>query len=69
MINQTTLQTNTALPMKAITIYDINGRLVGKTSKLNTNHFTIERRGMPEGTYFIQIGFDKGIITKPLLIQ
>ncbi|MEP7323817.1 MAG: T9SS type A sorting domain-containing protein [Saprospiraceae bacterium] len=69
MITQTTLQTNTAFPMKGISIYDINGRLVGKTSNLNTSHFTIERRGLSQGTYFIQIGFDKGIITKPLLIQ
>lgn len=69
MVNQTVLQTNSSYPMKSITLYDVNGRMVGQTSRLNTSEFTIERRGMPQGTYFVQIAFDKGTITKSLLIQ
>lgn len=69
MVSQTTLQTNRDFPMKSVTLYDINGRLIGKTGNLKTNNFLLERRGLPQGTYYIQIGFDKGVVVKPLLIQ
>ncbi len=69
MSDQTVLQTNPTHPIKSVTIYDINGRAIRQVSRLNTSNYTIQRNGLPQGAYFIQIGFEKGVVAKSLIVQ
>jgi len=69
MVNQTLLQTNPDFPMKSVTLYDLNGRVVRKLSGLNTNSITVHRNELSQGAYILQVGFKKGVISKTLLIQ
>jgi len=69
MINQTLLQTNLRYPMKSVTIYDLNGKVLRSMPKINTNNLTIYRNELPQGAYFLQVGFEKGVIAKTILIQ
>ena len=55
--------------MKRLTIFDINGRAVREVKQINSNHYTLERNALPQGVYYLQVGFDKGVITKSILIQ
>ena len=69
MTHQSELQTNPDYKMKRLTIYDINGRAVREVKQINSNHYTLERNALPQGVYYLQVGFDKGVITKSILIQ
>jgi hypothetical protein len=55
--------------IRRVTVYDANGRQLETISKVNTNQYTWQRNGLPTGLYYMQVGFDKGTITKPVLIQ
>jgi len=69
MSNQTLLQTNLKHPMRSVTIYDLNGKVLRSIPKVNTNNLTIYRNELPQGAYFLQVKFEKGVIAKTLLIQ
>lgn len=69
MTHQSELQTNPDYKMKRLTIYDINGRAIREVKQINSNHYTLERNALPQGVYYLQVGFDKGVITKSILIQ
>ncbi len=64
----TTIQTNIENKMKSITLFDINGKALG-TSKMNTNQYVLQRNNLPAGIYYLQIGFDKGVVTKSIVVQ
>lgn len=69
MSSQTQLQTNVRYPMKSVTIYDLNGKVLRSMLKLNTNNLMIYRNELPQGAYFLQVKFDKGVIAKTMVVQ
>ena len=66
---QTTIQSNPDSKIKGIVVYDVNGRVIRSVKNVNTNQFVLQRNNMPNGIYYVQIVFDKGNITKSIVVQ
>lgn len=69
LTTQTTIQSNPDSKIKGIVVYDVNGRVIRSVKNVNTNQFVLQRNNMPNGIYYVQIGFDKGNITKSIVVQ
>lgn len=67
--NQVVISTNSATPMEAIQIFDMNGRLVRSYTNVNNNVYFIPRGNLPGGMYAVKIKFEKGIIAKKLMFR
>lgn len=55
--------------MKAVEIYDIQGRLVYSSNSLETNRFELSSSDFPSGIYITRVMFDEGVVTDRLIIQ
>lgn len=65
----TNILTSPEYKMKGIIIYDLNGRAVRSIKSINNNQYTLQRGDLGNGVYYLQIGFDKGTVTKPIVLQ
>lgn len=65
----TLVSTTSALPMREIMIIDINGRVVDTYKNVDNQNFTIQRKGMAPGVYFLRCRMDEGVVTKRLIFN
>ncbi len=52
-----------------VRVFDLQGRLVAAEDGLNTSFYKLDRDGLPEGMYAVQIRFKEGIITQKLIFN
>jgi hypothetical protein len=52
-----------------IEIYDLNGRLVYNDAAITSDKVIIQRDGLADGLYNIQIRLENGIVNKKLVLQ
>ncbi len=69
MTSQTSFTTKIDNPIKGLVIYDVNGNVVRQINKINSSEYTLYRGDLSNGVYYVQFGFDNGVITKPLIVQ
>lgn len=67
--NEMVLTSAEETPMRAVRVYDINGRLVRNYEKVNYHYFFMSRGNLPAGTYVVGIQFDNGFATKTVILQ
>ena len=56
------------LNIHSINVFDAKGIII-QSQEVNSDQFTLERKGTPAGLYYLQIQTDKGIVTKPIIWQ
>lgn len=64
-----TVQTDAGHPVRAITIVDINGRVVANYNEVNSSNYTVARNGLPRGTYVLRLQFDDGVTARKLMVN
>jgi dienelactone hydrolase len=64
-----TITTADNAPMKAVTVYDITGRVLAKNVNIDQSRFVVERNNLNNGLYFVKIDFDKGSLTKKIIFE
>lgn len=60
---------NTAEKINSIEITDLTGHRVRLIEKVNSSFFKVERKSLAPGVYFVKVGFDKGTITRKIVIK
>lgn len=60
---------NPANKISSIEIEDITGHSVRKIEKINDTFYKEPRKNLSPGIYFVKVGFDKGVITKKIVIK
>jgi len=56
-------------PIKAVTLFDITGRVVRTFNNVNTSAYTLRRESIQDGMYFVKLDFDKGTLTKKVIFE
>lgn len=67
--NEMVLTSSEETPMRAVRVYDINGRLVRNYDQVNYHYFFMSRGNIPAGTYVVSIQFDNGFATKTVILE
>ncbi|MEZ4983674.1 MAG: T9SS type A sorting domain-containing protein [Saprospiraceae bacterium] len=67
--NEVVLTSAEATPMRAIRIYDINGRLVRSFENVDYHYFFISRGNIPSGTYVVSVEFDNGLASRKVIFE
>ncbi len=67
--NEMVLTSAEETPMRAVRVYDINGRLVRNYDQVNYHYFFMSRGNIPAGTYVVSIQFDNGFATKTVILE
>lgn len=55
--------------IKTINLYDINGRTVRNVPGVETNSYSLQRNGLPNGIYIAQIKFDAGTVRRKVIFE
>ncbi|MEI6408814.1 MAG: T9SS type A sorting domain-containing protein [Bacteroidota bacterium] len=53
--------------IRAILVFDINGRVVRSIESINAQNFTLQRNELENGLYFAQVLFDNGYVKRKLV--
>ena len=56
-------------PIKAVKVYDLNGKLMANYSSVNASNFTIRRGELPSGMYIAQLEFKAGVLSKKIIFE
>ncbi len=64
--NVTITSTDTAI--RRYRVFDVNGRLIDG-NVMNTKRFTLDRKDMEPGTYFIQLDLEKSTVVRKLILN
>ena len=64
-----TFQTDSAFPIQAIQVFDLQGRIVRSYSNLNQNSFNLVRESLSDGIYVAKLKFEEGIVTQKLIFN
>jgi hypothetical protein len=67
--NEVFLISHDQVPIRAIQVIDIQGRVVNHFTNVNNPYFTIRRNNLPDGIYFIHFTMDDGVVTKKLIYK
>lgn len=54
---------------QAVRVFDLQGKMISNASNLNTNSFDLERNGIPNGMYLVQLQLENGISTQKLVFN
>ena len=54
-------------PIRAINLFDLNGRLVQQFTAINANQFSMPRNGIQSGLYIAQVRFDQGFVKRKIV--
>lgn len=65
---QTIQISDSKLNIHSIRVFDTKGMII-HSQELNSNQFTLERKGTPAGLYYLQVQTEKGTFTKPIIWQ
>jgi hypothetical protein len=55
--------------MQTIELFDLNGRMVSATGRINTSEYSMYRGDLPSGLYFARVTFKEGISTQKLILD
>ena len=55
--------------MKGIDVFDANGRMVRNINGINSNTYSLDRAGLPQGLYFLKAYFEEGVVTRRLMFE
>lgn len=55
------------MPIRAINLFDLNGRLVQQFTSINAYQFTMQRNAIQSGLYIAQIRFDQGFVKRKVV--
>ncbi len=69
IIDQFRIRTNQTAPIRSASLYNMEGKELGRWNKINQNELRVERFSLPSGTYLMRLQFDEGIITKKLIFK
>ena len=64
-----TIESGIEYEMRSVQIYDVAGKLVLRRTNVNANQIRINHTALNAGTYFVEIRFDKGVITEKVLFN
>ena len=67
--DQFQVETATEFPIRAITVFDINGRVAATYRGINQNRFTVPRNNLPRGTYLVQLQLDEGVTVRKVILE
>ncbi len=54
-------------PIRAINLFDLNGRLVQNITNIDANQFTMQRKGLQNGLYIAEVKFDQGFVKRKVV--
>ncbi len=60
--------TSSEADMLGYALYDVNGRSV-RTGNVNNRRFTLERKDLPAGAYFLRVTFEDGNVVRRVLLD
>ena len=63
------VSTGSDMPMCSITIFSVEGKVVSFRNNLSAQQFTLHRRDLPAGMYFVQVRFDGGTATQRVVFR
>lgn len=64
-----TVQSAIAHPVRSVSIFDLNGRMVANYGNVNTSNLTINRNELPRGVYVLRVQFDEGVAAQKLILD
>ena len=63
------LTTDEGYPMRDVTLYDLNGRLVQRQLSVNSTRYRLERGTLPRGAYVLRIRTDRGVAARKVILE
>ncbi len=57
------------IEFQAVRVFDLQGKMVSNASNLSTTSFDLERNGIPNGMYIVQLQLENGISTQKLIFN
>lgn len=68
-IDQAVISVPADYVMKAMDVVDANGRLVRHINGINSNTYSLDRAGLPQGMYFLKTYFEEGVVTRRVVFE
>ena len=62
-------ESDSEMLMRNIDIFDINGRMMTTFRNINQSNYQMERGSLPNGIYFAKVKFDKGVLTRKIVME
>jgi hypothetical protein len=66
---QTVFTVPEEMPLTALEVFDISGRMVRRVEEINNHVYTLERNGLPRGMYLIKAFFKEGVASRKLMFE
>jgi hypothetical protein len=63
------IRANPAYPMKAIQVFDINGRYISAQYGIDNHQYELERGNLPAGTYLVKVKFAEGVSIRKIIFH
>ena len=63
------IETGEGFPIRDVSIFDINGRLVQEQTQVNRRSLRLYRDGLANGTYIVRIRVDEGVSSRKIFIR
>ncbi len=63
------LNFNAKETIRAISVYDISGRIVRTINSIDSNTYTLDRQTLANGLYIAEIRFDKGAVRRKVIFE
>ncbi len=67
-MTNTTVISSTEAPIKNYVVYDNQGRII-RNGNVNATRFTFERDGLATGSYYMELFFEEGTLTRKLILD
>lgn len=56
-------------PMLALDLFTVDGRLVRSVQGINSNNYTLQRAGIPVGSYIVKVYYKEGVTARRLVFE
>ncbi len=63
------LNFNAKETIRAISVYDLSGRIVRTVNSIDSNTYTLDRQTLASGLYIAEIHFDKGAVRRKVIFE
>ena len=64
-----TVRTAAGFPIREVSLFDLNGRLVRQRTAVDQTSLRFDRGELPNGTYFVRIRVDEGVVAQQLFLH
>ena len=64
-----TIATASDMPMRAVSVFDLQGRLITFQTGLATRQIVLQRNSLPAGMYYVRVQFDEGLATQRVVFE